>query len=99
MWTLDDTVDKWFAVETNYDHWGPAKPSDDRRRAAVDGMRAAGQTGADADPLGVLAAVLGNDKPCAGCGRAVLNEDTVFTARICAATGHYDTLVRNKARL
>jgi len=33
---------KWFLVQTNYDHWEPAPPSDDRRDATAANMRALG---------------------------------------------------------
>ena len=40
-WRLDNSNNIWYLLETNYDHWVPPPPNDDRR---TPGMRAMNQT-------------------------------------------------------
>ena len=35
LWMLDAEADRWFLVETNYDHWVPPPASDNRRDPAI----------------------------------------------------------------
>ncbi|XP_066429504.1 acid ceramidase [Eleutherodactylus coqui] len=35
IWELDLQKGQWYVLETNYDHWKPPLPIDDRRRAAM----------------------------------------------------------------
>ncbi|XP_041351778.1 N-acylethanolamine-hydrolyzing acid amidase-like [Gigantopelta aegis] len=43
VWYLNQTNNKWFLVETNYDHWIPTPASDKRRDAAIQSMRSMGR--------------------------------------------------------
>ena len=48
VWRLDITNDRWFLVETNYDHWNPPPNSDNRRDPANNMMREIGRSKLDA---------------------------------------------------
>lgn len=37
---MQQTSDKWFVLETNYDHWNPVPKADDRRTPGLQYMRA-----------------------------------------------------------
>lgn len=39
-WLLDAAAGRWYLVETNYDHWKPVPPTDDRRGASDERNRA-----------------------------------------------------------
>ncbi|XP_060069474.1 N-acylethanolamine-hydrolyzing acid amidase-like [Ylistrum balloti] len=43
IWTIDPTKNKWFEVETNYDHWTNPPSDDDRRDPAIKAMKTLGQ--------------------------------------------------------
>ena len=43
VWRLNTTIDRWFLVETNYDHQDPPPPSDDRRDTAINALKAIGR--------------------------------------------------------
>lgn len=43
IWTLDPSKNKWFEVETNYDHWTNPPVDDDRRDPAINAMKKLGQ--------------------------------------------------------
>ncbi|KAL4233594.1 hypothetical protein ACF0H5_008275 [Mactra antiquata] len=42
-WMLSAKDGRWFLVETNYDHWLPPPPSDNRRDPAISAMKSLGQ--------------------------------------------------------
>lgn len=47
VWKMNKTspgIEKWYLLETNYDHWLPPPKNDDRR---TPGMKAMNQTGSD----------------------------------------------------
>lgn len=73
VWWLG-TNNTWYLVETNYDHWGPPPPSDDRRDPAIDAMKQMGQGGVSPSGLfGVLSTP------------PVLNSGTTYTTVMSAA--------------
>ncbi|KAM4807792.1 N-acylethanolamine-hydrolyzing acid amidase [Rhinophrynus dorsalis] len=74
IWPLDPLRGAWFHVETNYDHWLPPPPSDDRRTPAIKALNATGQANLNADTLYKVLSV----KP-------VLNRITVYTTIMSAA--------------
>ena len=43
VWRLNTTTDRWFLIETNYDHQDPPPPSDDRRDTAINALKAIGR--------------------------------------------------------
>jgi hypothetical protein len=46
IWMLNETsteFDKWFLLETNYDHWKPQPPNDDRRDPGINALNKIGQ--------------------------------------------------------
>lgn len=46
VWMLNATsteFDKWFLLETNYDHWKPVPPNDDRRDPGINALCKIGQ--------------------------------------------------------
>ena len=54
-WYIKDTPSRWFALETNYDHWLPVPTADDRRTPGNAHMDTLGQAGVDAaGMLGVM---------------------------------------------
>lgn len=67
-------IEKWYLLETNYDHWKPPPPNDDRR---TPGMKAMNQTTQNNINYDTLLDVLTIDPVC--------NSDTVFTAIMSAA--------------
>ena len=50
LWRLDPPS-QWFLVETNYDHWLPPPPSDDRRDPAIKHMNQIGWSNISLDAL------------------------------------------------
>ena len=44
IWWLNGTDNRWFLVETNYDHWNPPPKDDDRRDPANKLMNSVGQS-------------------------------------------------------
>ncbi|OWF44718.1 N-acylethanolamine-hydrolyzing acid amidase [Mizuhopecten yessoensis] len=43
IWPLNLSKNRWFEVETNYDHWNSPPPDDDRRDPAIKAMTNLGQ--------------------------------------------------------
>ncbi|XP_038647645.1 N-acylethanolamine-hydrolyzing acid amidase-like isoform X2 [Scyliorhinus canicula] len=83
IWPLMPKKGQWYRVETNYDHWKPPPPYDDRRTPANHALNATGQKNIN---LPTLLKVL-SIKP-------VLNNFTVYTTLMCAAKpDDYKTLV------
>ncbi|XP_065918990.1 N-acylethanolamine-hydrolyzing acid amidase-like [Dysidea avara] len=73
VWTLDPP-ERWFLVETNYDHWEPPPKDDDRRDPANQHMNKIGRQNISLDELfSVL-----KTPP-------VLNNSTTYTTLMCAA--------------
>ncbi|XP_077987045.1 N-acylethanolamine-hydrolyzing acid amidase-like [Glandiceps talaboti] len=55
VWFIDTDQNRWFLVETNYDHWNPPPAHDDRRTPAVKELNAIGQDKVnDKEIFGVL---------------------------------------------
>ena len=84
IWRLG-TNHTWYLVETNYDHWGPPPPSDDRRHPAINQMNQMGQNNLSLSGLfGVLSTP------------PVLNAGTTYTTVMSAAVpGAYNAWVRH----
>ena len=84
IWRLG-TNHTWYLVETNYDHWGPPPPSDDRRHPAINQMNQMGQSNLS---LSGLFSVLSTPP--------VLNAGTTYTTVMSAAIpGAYNAWVRH----
>ncbi|XP_033112690.1 N-acylethanolamine-hydrolyzing acid amidase-like [Anneissia japonica] len=67
-------MDKWFALETNYDRWTTPPPSDDRRDPAIDAMNAVGRKNINDKTMYEVLSV-----------PPVLNYKTVYTTLMSAA--------------
>jgi len=74
------TQPPYYVLETNYDHWNPPPPTDDRRYPAEDCMAEIGESGID---LSTLFNVL-NGIPNRNLG-------TVYTALMDSSTGHLES--------
>ena len=84
VWRLG-TNHTWYLLETNYDHWGPPPPSDDRRDPGVDAMKQMGQGGVS--PSGLFSVL--STPP-------VLNSGTTYTTVMSAAIPQvYNAWVRH----
>jgi len=81
FWQLDE--DRWFEVETNYDHWVPAK--DPRRHAAEAIIEKIGNKTMSLS--GIMEAL--STPP-------VVNSQTTYTTLMMPANGNYTTWVRNE---
>lgn len=76
IWKIDTSVGRWFLVETNYPHWKPDPPSDDRATVAIQQMKLMGQQNLSYDGLwNVLSTV------------PVLNLQTTYTSLMYTAPG------------
>ncbi|XP_002405171.3 acid ceramidase isoform X2 [Ixodes scapularis] len=84
VYQLSDTKDKWFLLETNYDHWKTPPSYDDRRGPGIKCMRNMTQ-----QALGFkgLFDVLST--------QPVLNLLTVYTALMRASTGEIETYIQS----
>lgn len=84
VYTLADAADKWFVLQTNYDHWKTPPSYDDRRGPGMHCMRNLTQQG-----LGFsgLFDVLGT-KP-------VINMLTVYAALMRPSTGELDAYLQS----
>lgn len=54
LWKLDSKsmgIEKWYLLETNYDHWLPPPPNDDRRDPGMKAMNAIGQKNINTEAL------------------------------------------------
>ena len=84
IWRLDTSKGRWFLVETNYDHWEPPPPSDDRRDPAIKAMDEAGRGNVSAPSL---FRVLSSPP--------VLNNGTAYTVTMSASIPElYNTWIR-----
>eukprot|EP00049_Salpingoeca_infusionum_P009708 m.164954 g.164954 ORF g.164954 m.164954 type:complete len:360 (+) comp14414_c0_seq1:219-1298(+) len=84
VWRLD-SPNRWFLVETNYDHWKPVPASDDRRTPANQRMNATTLADITIDYL--------NEKVMSVF--PTLNARTTYTTMMAPATGYYTTVTRN----
>ncbi|XP_074084570.1 N-acylethanolamine-hydrolyzing acid amidase [Macrotis lagotis] len=85
IWPLDPTNGEWFRVETNYDHWKPSPPWDDRRTPAIKALNSTGQQNINLDTLFKVLSVY-----------PVLNNLTIYTTVMSAAKpDKYTTQIRN----
>ena len=84
IWELNAEENKWFLVETNYDHWTTPPPSDDRRDPAIKEMNELGRENLSAEGLfNVLSTP------------PVLNNGTVYTTLMSAGQPDiYKTYIR-----
>ncbi|XP_048338662.1 N-acylethanolamine-hydrolyzing acid amidase [Sphaerodactylus townsendi] len=84
IWPLDAMDGGWYRVETNYDHWKPPPPSDDRRTPAIKAMNATGQENINLKSLYNVLSMY-----------PIMNKDTVYTTVMSAALPErYMTRVR-----
>eukprot|EP01064_Diplonema_japonicum_P016616 TRINITY_DN24613_c0_g1_i1.p1 TRINITY_DN24613_c0_g1~~TRINITY_DN24613_c0_g1_i1.p1 ORF type:complete len:359 (+),score=92.50 TRINITY_DN24613_c0_g1_i1:76-1152(+) len=81
IWSLNQTADAWFRVETNFDHWTPVQ--DGRRYTANKLM---GEMGQPSVNMSGLYSVLSTPP--------VLATDTIYTAEMFPAAGTYRAVMR-----
>ena len=74
IWRLEAFKERWFLVETNYDHWGPPPPSDDRRDPAIKAVDETGRGNVSAPSLFHVLSL-----------PPVLNNKTAFTVTMSAS--------------
>lgn len=85
VWRLDTAKGRWFLVETNYDHWTTAPPSDDRRDVAIKTLKEVGQANITATALFKVLST-----------KLVLNNGTIYTTVMSAANPQlFNTWVRH----
>lgn len=84
VWTLD-LPSAWWRLETNYDHWNPPPPSDNRRDPGNKAMAAVGASNINADTLFDKVLSL----------PPVLNDDTKYTTIMSADLDLYHVVVRD----
>lgn len=83
-WRMNATSGGWYLVQTNYDHWLPMPPWDNRKKPAE---KALDEVGAAAVmPSSIYDAVLSRDP--------VLNQLTVYTTTMSCGEGTYGSFVR-----
>ena len=84
IWKLNAAKGRWFLVETNYDHWEPPPPSDDRRDPAIKAMNETGRANVNGTALYKVLSV-----------PPVLNNDTSYTVTMSASHPEiYNTWIR-----
>ncbi|XP_074662649.1 N-acylethanolamine-hydrolyzing acid amidase-like isoform X2 [Tubulanus polymorphus] len=84
IWEIDLKSNRWFVLETNYDHWKPPPASDDRRTPGNKAMNAAGAKGFDGSSMFKVLST-----------PPVLNNETTFTAIMSAVDPNaFHTYVR-----
>ena len=82
IWSMDN--DKWYLLETNYDHWVPPPASDDRRDPGIAAMNKVGEKNIS---LSTLYDILSTPP--------VLNKGTIYTTLMTAAKpSEYKTFIR-----
>ena len=74
VWRLNSTENRWFILETNYDHWTPPPKSDDRRDPANEMMNDTGLSNISSDSIFKILST-----------PPVLNNGTIFTVLMSAA--------------
>jgi N-acylethanolamine-hydrolysing acid amidase len=84
VWRLDPP-ERYFLVETNYDHWEPV-PRDDPRRTVANALMNASTPATVGLPYinSVLTTI------------PVFNPETTYTALMCAGNGTLDAVTRNE---
>ena len=84
IWRLNTAKGRWFLVETNYDHWDPPPPSDDRRDPAIKAMDETGRGNVSASSLFHVLSL-----------PPVLNNKTSYTVTMSASIPElYNTWIR-----
>ncbi|KAL8206641.1 UNVERIFIED_CONTAM: hypothetical protein K2H54_016728 [Gekko kuhli] len=84
IWPLDPLTGGWYRVETNYDHWRPPPPSDDRRTPAMKALNATGQEHINLESLYDILSI-----------HPIMNQDTVYTTIMSAVfPERYTTRIR-----
>ena len=84
IWRLDQAIDGWFLIETNYDHWGAVAPKDNRREVAIRAMNDTG--GPTTFSVNDMWRVMSDREADTSKGeRPVYNNITVFTVVMQAA--------------
>ena len=81
IWSLNQTADAWFRIETNFDHWEPIQ--DGRRLAANTHMELIGQAAISEDTLFEVLST-----------PPVLAKDTVYTAKMKPSVNFYNATLR-----
>ncbi|XP_053314987.1 acid ceramidase [Spea bombifrons] len=84
IWELDTKDDRWYVLETNYDHWKPPLPIDNRRDPAKKCMNRTGQKNIS---FTTMYDVL-STKP-------VLNKLTTYTALMSVSDGKLEAYLRD----
>ena len=74
VWRLNSTENRWFILETNYDHWLPPPKSDNRRDPANKMMNDTGLSDVSSDSIFKILST-----------PPVLNDGTIFTVLMSAA--------------
>ena len=86
VWKLDPTKGQWYVLETNYDHWVPPPPDDDRRDPGIKAMNDTGRENLSGDTLFKVLST-----------HPVLNDGTTYTTIMSAAQPDlYHTVIRFK---
>lgn len=84
VWVLG--ADRWFLVETNYDHWGPVPKDDNRRDPANNNMKKHSPKEMSTKTIMETLSI-----------SPVMNDETKYTALMCPATGEFRAFVRYDA--
>eukprot|EP01006_Ploeotia_vitrea_P057828 TRINITY_DN68327_c0_g1_i1.p1 TRINITY_DN68327_c0_g1~~TRINITY_DN68327_c0_g1_i1.p1 ORF type:complete len:373 (+),score=34.08 TRINITY_DN68327_c0_g1_i1:28-1146(+) len=85
VWSMPNGPKPWYILETNYDHWGPVAPGDDRRKVAEDAMDKMGQ--ANISPEALFKVM---QTPGTAYSRGVLNSETRYTVVVSPEKNHFD---------
>lgn len=83
-WNINMTAGGWFLVQTNYDHWLPMPPWDNRKQPAEQALK---EVGAGAVSPSLMNKVVLSRDP-------VLNQLTVYTTIMSCSEGTYSSFVR-----
>eukprot|EP01006_Ploeotia_vitrea_P032120 TRINITY_DN64382_c0_g1_i1.p2 TRINITY_DN64382_c0_g1~~TRINITY_DN64382_c0_g1_i1.p2 ORF type:complete len:379 (-),score=45.24 TRINITY_DN64382_c0_g1_i1:1435-2550(-) len=84
-WEMPNGPKPWYILETNYDHWLPPVPGDDRRRVGEDAMNKLGQNNVNAANLFKIM-----QTPGTWWSRGTLNSETLYTIVMSAEKQHFD---------
>lgn len=84
IWELDIQKGQWFVLETNYDHWKPPLPIDNRRALAMKCMNKTAQKNISFARIYDMLST----KP-------VLNKLTTYTAMMSISESKYETYLRD----
>jgi hypothetical protein len=84
-WRIFADDGEWFLVQTNYDHWIPMPPWDNRKAPAEKAILEVGAE--DISPLTMYERVLSRDP--------VLNQLTVYSTTMSCSEGTYESRVRD----